>query len=262
MKKLLTVLLCVMLVISFSLNVFAMDFTPSAEKKDAPENVGIKGEDGKDHEGIIYDDDGKEKGYVNDDVLELVITSGSQRDSAPVNDIKVMINVAEKEIDEADDVGELAPSMIDELKKLKETSTDSAIKALEIEDFVVSNLFDISLLLNGETIQQIPDGQTIKFRLQTNFKPTDVVYVLVNCDGKGWILVDAAEVDDNGVMTITASKLCCMAFVVPGYGSGEDDPDKPSPQTGYPDWSWLFVAGVACLAAAACIVCKKQTGEN
>lgn len=262
MKKLLTIIISIVLVLSFSLNAFAFDFTPSAEKKEAPENVGIKGEDGETHDGVFYDDQDEEVGYVDpDDTLELVITSGSKRESAPVDEIKVMINEAEFEIEQAKDVGKLAPSMKDELKKLKEGSTDAAIKALEIEDFVVSNLFDISLLLNDKEIKQIPDGQTLKFRLQTNFKPTDVVYVLVNCDGLGWVLVDAMEIDDNGIMTITASKLCCMAFVVPGFGS--EDPDGPhSPQDGYADWSWLLIAGVACLAAAACIACKKQTGEN
>lgn len=263
MKKLMAILLCLTLVFSLSLSAFAMDSTPSRERKDAPENVGILGEDGEMHEGIFHDASGEEAGYVNSDTLELVITSGSKRGSAPVGEITVMINVAEREINEAENVGELAPSMIEQLQKLKATSSDPAVQALEIEDFVVSDLFDISLLLNGEVIQQVPEGQTIQFRLQTDFKPGDVFYVLVNCDGLGWVLVDSAVVDENGVMTITASSLCAMAFVVPGYNSqhGEDDPH--SPQTGYADLKWLLVAGGVCLVAATCaVVLKKKAKAN
>ena len=191
-----------------------------------------------------------------------MITSGSKRGSAPVGEITVMIDEGEEEIRAAKNVGELAPDMITELEKLKASSSDPAIQALEIEDLVVSNLFDISLLLNGELITQVPPGQTIKFRLQTDFKPGDVFFVLLNCDDEGWKLVDAAVVDENGVLTITASTLCCMAFVTPGYGQHPDDGgDEPtSPQTGYPDLRVLLAVGGVCIAAAAavCIVVRKR----
>ena len=53
MKKTLAILLTLSLVLSLSTSAFAVDFTPSAEAKDAPENVGIVGEDGKLHAAII-----------------------------------------------------------------------------------------------------------------------------------------------------------------------------------------------------------------
>ena len=233
MKKLITFAVCLTLALCLPVNAFAMGFVPSAERKTAPENVGIEGEDGEVHDVIFYDEEGEtEVGYLPDD-LTIELTDAVDRDEAILDEIRVIIDEAERQITEAGNVGVLAPSMVEELERLKATSTDPAVQALKIEDFVVSNYFDISLVRNGEEIVQVPDGQTVKFRVQTDLRPGDVFYVLVNCDGQGWIPVDSAVVDENGIVTITASQLCVMAFIVPGFrhnvnpgdDTGDDDDD-------------------------------------
>ena len=266
MKKLLTALLCLALVFALSFNAFAAEFTPSAEKKGSPEVVGIKDEDGNVRKGLFYDKNDPEKqvGVVDGKDLDLVLTAESELDSDTLAKIEEMIDEAKKEIEAAKTVGDLpsGTGLKAELKERIVKHEDPAVRELELKDLVVSDVFDISLVQNGKEIVQVPEGQVIKFSLQTDFRPGDVFFVLVRCEGStGWTFVDAAVVDENGVMTITASQLCVMAFVVPGYG--ELGKGRMSPQTGEADLNWLLFVGGACIAAAAGIVLyKKKTGKN
>ncbi len=291
MKKLVTVLIALALLFSLSVGAFAIPFIDhfsnprfmwdhetgktwtekveyvnSAEKREISI---VPFDDGK--KGIFIDEElwlekgeFKELWSVDTDVYELVLTTSKYRDNARLEEITKMINDGESQIRGAKDVGELAPSMIDELEKLKAKTTDPLIKNLSIEDLGVLEIFDVSLLKNGTEIEQVPEGQMLHFKLQTNFRPGDFFFVLVNCDGEGWKLVDAWDVDENGVMTLTLSQICCMAFIVPMIHEDEIPADAPkSPQTGHAEWAWWFAGAVtlscAALACYGILTAKKKS---
>lgn len=294
MKKLVAVLMTVVFVFSFSVGAFAVPFIDhfsnprfmwdretgetwtekveyvnSAEKREISI---VPFDDGK--RGIFIDEklwlekgEFKELWYVDTDVYELVLTTSKYRDNARLEEITKMIEDGESDIRGAKNVGELAPSMIDELEKLKAKTTDPLIKNLSIDDLGVLEIFDVSLLKNGEEIVQVPEGQMLHFKLQTNFRPGDFFFVLVNCDGEGWKMVDAWDVDENGVMTLTLSQICCMAFIVPMIHEDEIPADAPkSPQTGHAEWAWWFagavVVGCAALAGFGMTASKKRKSGN
>ena len=268
MKKILAVLLCLVLLFALSLNTIAAEFTPSAENKRAPEIVGIEDEDGNIQKFVFHDAETGEE-LTSEDSLDLKITSESEVDDRTIPEIEEMIEEAKEEISKAETVGDL-PSQWGLKTQLEErivNDENPAVRELELKDFVVSDLFDISLTKNGEEIEQVPPGQYVEFNLQTNFRPGDVVYVLVRCsDETGWTLVDWVEIDENGVMHIRTSSLCCLAFVVPGYGKLSDDDSgegRTSPKTGHTDLNWLLVAGGVCIAAAVGVVLyKKKDRKN
>lgn len=297
MKKLIAVLMAAVFAFSFSVGAFAIPFIDhfsnprfmldpetgetwteteyvnSAEKR---EITIVTDEDGK--KGIFIDEElWHETGcldelwHVDTDVFELVLTTSKYRDNARLEEITEMLEEGEAEIRGAKNIGELAPSMIDEIEKLKEKTTDPLVKNLTVDDFGVLEIFDVSLLKNGEEIAQVPEGEMLRFKLQTNFRPGDFFFVLVNCDGEGWKMVDAWEVDENGILTLTLSQICCMAFVVPMLHEEEipadTEPDAPSsPQTGHAEWAWWFagavVVGCAALAGFGMTSSKKKKSGN
>ena len=297
MKKLVAVLMAVVFVFSFSVGAFAIPFvdhfsnprfmwdretgetwteTEYVDSAETREITIVTDEDGK--KGIFIDEElWRETGcldelwHVDTTEYELVLTTSKYRDHARLEEITKMIEDGESQIRKAKDVGELAPSMIDELEKLKEKTTDPLIKSLGIEDLGVLEIFDVSLLRNGEEIAQVPEGEMLRFKLQTNFRPNDFFFVLVNCDGEGWKMVDAWEVDENGILTLTLSQICCMAFIVPVLHEedipADTEPDAPSsPQTGHTEWAWWFagavVVGCAALAGFGMSSSKKRRSED
>lgn len=256
MKKLMTLILAMLVLFAAAMPALAVDFTPSAESKHLSVS-NIIGEDGKAHDAILHDKDGNVVGYIDndgEDDRKLVLTNPDEQDDR-IPGIQKLMDEGEKELKECEDLGELCPGLKVEMEQRKKDSDDPIYKTFETEDLIVSAFFDLSLVLNGEVIEQIPDGQTIQFCIQTNFRPGDVFFIVVNCDGEGWVLVDSWEIDENGVVTITASQLCVLAFVVPdmtgssGGGGGEGAPK--SPQTGYADWTWAILAGAAVVVGSA-----------
>lgn len=297
MKKLVTVLMIVAMLFSLSVNAFAIPFIDhfsnprfmwDRETGETWTETEYVNSAEKREISIITDDDGKKGIFIDAELwrqsgcldelwhvdtaeYELILTTSKYRDNARLEEITKMIEDGESDIRGAKNVGELAPSMIDELEKLKAKTKDPLIKNLSIDDLGVLEIFDVSLLKDGKEIVQVPEGEMLRFKLQTNFIPGDFFFVLVNCDGEGWKMVDAWEVDENGILTLTLSQICCMAFIVPMLHEEEipadTEPNAPqSPQTGHAEWVWWFtgavVVGCAALAGFGMTASKKRRSGN
>ena len=270
MKKLGIVLLAVLVVFSCSFTALAVNFTPSVEKKDAPAFVKITDKDGNEADAIIVDEIGKETPVINDpdSSLKIVITPVAKKEEAIVTDITGYLVSAQYQIAEAKNVSELTDSMESALKNAKLKATDPALQEVTIDDLVVRDLFDVSLVRDGTTIEQIKEGETISFAIQTDLTADDLFFVLLNCDGKEWKVVTDLQLDENGVLTVTVDTLCAIAIITDAMPEKVLDPNAPiSPQTGDTSEN-VFLFGAVIFGAAATILLahsaaarKKQTGK-
>lgn len=248
MKKLIALLLAVMLMCSLSLTAFAMDFTPSVETKDTPYLVKIEDSKGDEYDAIFTDEEEQERPFVSTTTLQLVLTPYAKKDDAIVEDITGYLVDAEYQISKADNAGDLTDSMEEALEKARQTSTDPAAKEVTLDDLVVCDLFDVSLVRDEKIVENVKEGETISFCIQTDLTKDDLFFVLLNCSGDEWKVITDLELDENGVLTITLDSLCAIAILVDNMRLKPVDPHGPvSPQTG--DASLLIAAAVFAVAA-------------
>lgn len=257
MKKILASCFALAACVFFTVSAFAANFTPSVEYKPAPEFVPITDANGNQVIAIITDADGNQIPIPED--VELVITPTSGKDASLVPEIQEMLTRAESQIAEADDLSALTPELAEALAALQ--ADNPAFAQVALEDLVVQDLFDVSYVRNGITLEQLLQaGQRVTFALSTNLTEDDLFFVLHNYSGDQWEVVDDVTVRD-GVMTITLTSLSPIAIVVDG-GSvlATDDNGPTSPQTGAGrPVGYLIGAGVlGCAAVVFFCMGKKR----
>ena len=268
MKKVVAILLMAAMLFSLSLPALAVEFTPSVETKDAPEFVKVTDSEGNECDALVKDEAGEETPIINNSTRQIVITPYAQKGEAIVTDITGYLEGAEYQIAKAEDVSDLTDSMVDALENAKNNSTDPMVKELSLKDLVVRDLFDVSIVRDEKYIENLKEGETITFAIQTDLRPGDLFFILLNCTGEEWKVVKNLQLDENGVLTITVDSLCAIAVVVDKMAVRPVDPDGPkSPQTGDVSGN-VLLTGAAVFGAAAIILAartasarKKQTEQ-
>lgn len=251
MKKLCSLVLTAVLLFCLSVSALAVAFTPSVEQKDAPQIVPITDSEGHKADAVITEEDGTETVVGEDPSLQIVITPYSKKDEAIVADITGYLDGAEYQIANAENVSELTDSMVSTLEEAKRLATDPLLKELTIDDLIVRDLFDVSLVRDKQFIEPLKDGQTITFSVQTDLKPGDLFFVLLNCSGEEWKVVKNIQIDENGVLTITVDSLCAIAILVDSMTLKPVAQNGPtSPQTGEISNNALWIGAVVFGAAA------------
>ena len=213
----------------FTLGVGAVEFTPSAEIKDGPE--------------VVEGDD------------ELIIT--------PIKDVHDEDTEVHPDIEE---------SILDAIKELEEKAWDEILHDFEEawheitegapkEHAAVSDIFDVRY---SSELSKDGVGQTVTFKVKVQgIEGDDLFIILSRCsENEDWKLVEYT-VDENGVITITASTKAAFV-IVKDDGSdpvvGPDDP--PSPPTAVEDYlpATLGIIFVAIIAVISLVkVNKKET---
>jgi len=252
MRKALSFILALLLV---TVPAFALNFVPSIEAKLSPDLVQITDENGEpvdfvtfDEEGkpvdtVYYDEDGQEVEHklTDFDYLDLYLTSIEEISVDTIEEIKDDLYKALSQTQAMEDASELSPEIITALSKKIAASSDPLIRSLSVTDLVVTDLFDISLVLNGVRVIRMPDGSKIRYSVQTDYRPGDLFFILNNCEGDKWNLLREGidyTIDENGVVTFVLESLCPFVFL--GFNKEllkpiepPDDPNKPlSPATG------------------------------
>lgn len=256
MKRVLASLMVVLtfvLMLGLTVPAFAADFTPSVESKPAPEIVSVLDSNGNPQQAIVTAEDGTE--IEIPEGIELVITATSESDSTSVAEIQEMLAQAEAQIAEAANLGELTDELAPALEAAKEALQDEALQNVTIEDLVVQDLFDVSFVRDGKTLEQLlAEGQSVTFALQTNLTPNSLFFVLHNYSGTDWEVVDDVELQSDGVLRITLDSLSPVAIVTDGSVNLEVNPSAPdSPQTGDVVPA-LYLMGAIVLGAAAVVL--------
>ncbi len=248
MKKIIAILAILALVAALTVPAFAVEFTPSAENKDAPEVVQQTDADGNDVDVLVYDENGNLVPDTAD--YSVVITPSSRASAAPNAEIAEQLQEAKEQVGDADSVASLTSGMHVALSIAKAASSDAADQDVEMEDLVVYDLFDVTLMKDGDIVEDL-DG-SVTFSIQTTLTPDDMFFVLHNFEGDDWEVVENVSLDENGVLTITLTGFSPIAIVTVGQTApaAAGDGAPTSPQTGESVSLWMIL-GVVFAAAAA-----------
>lgn len=245
MKKIVAILAVIALIAALTVPAFAVEFTPSAETKAAPEVVQQTDESGNAVEVIVYNEDGT----VAEDTGEysVVITSASNPSAAPSAEIAEQLADAKEQVQAADTVAELTSGMSVALQMAKASSTDAADKEVDMTDLVVRDLFDVTVMKGGEVAEDV--GATT-FTVSTNLKQDEMYFVLHNYEEDEWEVVEDTSLAANGDLTITLNSRSPIAIITPGTVTAAAGDGAPtSPQTGE-NASLLLILGLVFAAAA------------
>lgn len=238
----------------------AVNFTPSVEQKPAPTVDTVTDSNGNEVSAIIRDQDGNEvHGVASGDIT---VTPVSALDQAAA-DISEMLSNAYEQIQQADTIADLVPTIGDFLQAIGNTVT-------QVADLVVRDVFDVSL--TGTAAEYLAqEGNNITLRFDLGLAPSATLIVLHNYEGSNWEIIPDDRVVQNadGTVDVTFDSLSPIAFVVDSTEtdtSASTDANAPtSPQTG--DSSLPPVAGagliaLGCVALASAAVVWKKRAQN
>ena len=239
----------------------AVNFTPSVEQKPAPTVDPITDSNGNQVSAIIRDQNGEEVHGVSIDSGELIVTPISQASQA-AQAISEMLTNAYEQIQQADTIADLVPTIGDFLQTIGSAS--------QVADLVVRDVFDVSL--TGTAAEYLAqEGNSITLRFDVGVAPSATLIVLHNYEGSNWEIIPDDRVVQNadGTVDVTFDSLSPIAFVVDSTEtdtSASTDANAPtSPQTG--DSSLPPVAGagliaLGCVALASAAVVWKKRAQN
>lgn len=238
----------------------AVNFTPSVEQKPAPTVDPITDSNGNQVSAIIRDQNGEEVHGV--DAGEITVTPISALAQAAA-DISEMLSNTYEQIQQADTIADLVPTIGDFLQSIGNTVT-------QVADLVVRDVFDVSL--TGTAAEYLAqEGNNITLRFDLGLAPSATLIVLHNYEGSNWEIIPDDRVVQNadGTVDVTFDSLSPIAFVVDSTEtdtSASTDANAPtSPQTG--DSSLPPVAGagliaLGCVALASAAVVWKKRAQN
>ena len=236
----------------------AVNFNPSVEQKPAPTVDPITDSNGNQVSAIIRDQNGEEVHGVSIDSGELIVTPISQASQA-AQAISEMLTNAYEQIQQADTIADLVPTIGDFLQTIGSAS--------QVADLVVRDVFDVSL--TGTAAEYLAqEGNNVTLRFDVGVAPSATLIVLHNYEGSNWEIIPDDRVVQNadGTVDVTFDSLSPIAFVVDSTEtdtSASTDANAPtSPQTG--DSSLPPVAGAGLIAlgtiaiVSAVVVWKKR----
>ena len=225
MKKLATLLLAVVLMMTTALPAFAAEFTPSVEGKAAPEIIPQIGKDGKEYAAIIRDADGNE--VMGVPIGELIVTPVSQTDEADAK-IRETLESAYAQLKSVSSLTELSHQL--------ETVIKAFSPDMTVDDLVVRDLFDVSV--TGTCAEYLAvDGNTIHVRFALLADANLLAAVLHNVEATTWetLTNDLIVRNADNTADLVFHSLSPVAFLFDA-GKLNVDPDGPSsPQTGEPE---------------------------
>ena len=238
----------------------AVNFNPSVEQKPAPTVDTVTDANGNEVSAIIRDQDGNEvHGVASGDIT---VTPVSALDQAAA-DISEMLSNAYEQIQQANTIADLVPTIGEFLQSIGNTVT-------QVADLVVRDVFDVSL--TGTAAEYLAqEGNNITLRFDVGVAPSATLIVLHNYEGSNWEIIPDDRVVQNadGTVDVTFDSLSPIAFVVDSTEtdtSASTDANAPaSPQTG--DSRLRPVAGagliaLGCVALASAAVVWKKRAQN
>ena len=184
----------------------AVNFTPSVEQKPAPTVDPITDSNGNQVSAIIRDQNGEEVHGVSIDSGELIVTPISQASQA-AQAISEMLTNAYEQIQQADTIADLVPTIGDFLQTIGSAS--------QVADLVVRDVFDVSL--TGTAAEYLAqEGNNITLRFDVGVAPSATLIVLHNYEGSNWEIIPDDRVVQNadGTVDVTFDSLSPIAFVV------------------------------------------------
>ena len=257
-KKVLSIVLAVCLVATMSVTVLASGFTKSAEKKEVPEIIPQKGNDGKDYIAIIVDKDGNEVIGVPKGYLQIIpISELATLDNKLSKEEAKIFKDAAEQIKNTEYVKDLSPELKTILKRL--------YPDLELDTLRVSDLLYIDV--EGVYAEYLSkEGNVMRIRLNLDTIASSLIAILFNNGGTIWKTIDDNNVTrgQGGMVELLVSDEGVYAFLRDSGELPPVNPDGPSsPDTGDTTlWMVLGAAGILALLAAVCFAVKKHSAQK
>lgn len=227
MKKIFSVAIVLMFVLSLACPVFAAEgtFVPSIPDKGAPDFV----VDENGNIGVVLDADGNVIDYLKEGCLLITSVAEAQASTEiPSAAKELLLNVYEK-LDNGD--------MVLPAEKL-----DSK---LESDEIVIRDLVDLSWMCEDHPEMVEPKGVVFKISLRLGVDANTKVYAMTYKNDEWNPIVDVVN-NGDGTVSCTFEDLCPVAFIV-----GED---ADVPTTGYEFDAKLMFWTIMLVASAAAIV--------
>lgn len=278
MKRIFSIVLVLLLCAALLCPVMAAedDFTPSITYKPMPELTGKRADDGciiigyaesnGEIIGEVHYDDGTI--YIYDGVIHETVDEGHK--------CLVITPISEAETDPEipEDSRELLLWVYDQLLKLGMSfidcpELDASIAAhlgegKTVQDMVVRDLFDVSVLCDPLREYLEPEGTTICLDFDLGLAPGSYVEVVAYKNGT-WQMIEEVEVNAKGDLTCTVyENFCPVAILVPeGTADAVEAPDTGlNAQDDVVLWSVIAAGALAALVVLAVVQRKRTSGKG
>lgn len=239
MKKLISLVTVVLLLVSFACPVFAaQEFVPSISYKGAPEIVTIKDASGKDAIGVIRDASGAIVRYVYEDCLWMTPVARAAEDPKIPDE-------AEKEL----------LMVYDALKAgtMKLPYGDN----VKPEYMVIRDLFDLSWICETHGCEEEvePVGVVLELTFDLGVDAKDTVVVMTYKNG-AWGEITKVVNNGDGTITCTFEHLCPVSVSVMSKAAGE--PDGTGDAFGNGIHMWIALMAVCAVAVVAVTATRRK----
>ncbi len=224
MKKIVTMLTVVVMLLTFSVQALAVQFVPSIEYKGAPELV-TKTEDGKEIVGKIVDADGK-----------LLATEDP--------DCVIIIPVADAAGNEA---------LTNAYAALKDKGVEVFGDAVE-SDMVVRDLFAVTTECKDMQELLPVAGNTIALSFDLNLGKKDSIVAMI-CVNDTWKKLPVVN-NGDGTVTVTFEELGVVAFLTETTAAGPDTGDHSAKDLAL--WIGLMVVSAGAIVALLVVARRKK----
>ena len=239
MKKIIAILTALVLVVCMGTTAFAAEFTPSVVEKDAPTVVG-KVEGGNSYAGTIVDKNGNEVEKIP--YVELIVTPVSKVDTS--TEIPAASKADLKEAYAA--LSKADVKLSDLIKELDDDVKASLGKDVTVDDLIIRDLFDASLVDNNGQLVTIDKDHRLVVTFDIGIEKGKAVFAMKYNEEKKWESIYAIHNNGDGTVTCEFDYLCPIAFLVEGEADSSD--------TGDTSVSLLVWAGIAVVSAALIVV--------
>ncbi|MBQ3006902.1 MAG: hypothetical protein IJD78_04995 [Clostridia bacterium] len=204
MKKAISFILSIVMILSFSLSAFAAEFRPSVPSKDHPEVV-PQLFNGVSFDALILDGNNEViEGihlvtYKNPDG-QIIVTAYSEKNTADGRVDVVYFEASYEEI--------LSARSLQELHELIPVG------------MIVRDFFDVTLVGTYKDI--FKEGKKLQVRFDIGAELHEKIMALTRCsDESGWEFVESVTINPDGTVTVIFDKLCPVIFLTENDGAVE-----------------------------------------
>lgn len=253
MKRLLTLVLAIVLMLTVTISASAAEFVESITNKGAPELVIIDIVDGKEVVGFITGPDGEK---LSTEYLDcLIITSVSEAPTDPdiPDDARDTLLKVYEELNKPDTkLSEVCPELNDIVKEKwgEDKSPD---------DLVVKDLFDISDFCEDIPTHLPGEGTILDLTFDLGISSNTFITAIVYVDGE-WVPVVDCINNGDGTVTVKFEDICPVAFLVPGSGMNISD-TSPATNDLTSVIAWGSIMMISLVAIAALIIYRRKVNE-
>ncbi len=252
MKRILTLVMAVVLMLTLTLSATAAEFVESITNKGAPELVVVDYVDGKPVVGHVVDADGNELSTEFIDCLVVTSVAEAEDDPDIPDDAKETLLKVYEELNSGVDLSDVCPEL-DTIVKEKWDKNKTA------NDLVVKDLFDITDLCDDIDTYLPQHGATLDLTFDLGIAAGTFIAAMIYVDGKWEPVVNTIN-NGDGTVTVSFDKLCPVAFMVPGSGANLSVV-SPTTNDASNIFVWGFVLLMSLVAIAALVVYRRKISD-